>query len=488
MSVSSPSPFPGIAVEPGAPATGPLPTGGAGDTAVRVTVVGPERRGDLALPTSETLGSLVPVLVSRLVPDGADETVWLLQRVGDRPLDPAATVARAGLLDGDVLHLVPAEDPMRELTYDDVSDGLAESVGRRGARWTPATTRAALLVLAAAAAALLAVVVGRTGSGPAAGLLLAVQAWLVALLAAGGALAAAGDDGDRTVELLAGLVALVFAALAGLGVGRGTDGVLAPDPAGLAVAGLGVALIAGALTARTATSLDRGRFAVWGGLAAAGVVAVLGGLLALVGLTGPRAAALVVAATYLAATLGPRAAIRLARLRVPALPRTAEELQGDVEPVPGRRLAARAGTAEGLLTVAVVAAGVTAVGAAPVLVDAGWAGTAFGAVLAAALVLQARVFVSVTARGVLLGAGALTAALLLVGSAPPSSTLVGPAVLVLVVVAGGAVVAAGRLPGSRPLPVWGHAADITETLLAVALLPLLLQVLGVFAVIRGLFG
>jgi hypothetical protein len=57
------------------------------------------------------------------------------------------------------------------------------------------------------------------------------------------------------------------------------------------------------------------------------------------------------------------------------------------------------------------------------------------------------------------------------------------------VVAAGLVVAIGTwLPGHRPSPFWGRAADIVDTLLIVAMIPLALGVAGVLSFLHGLNG
>jgi hypothetical protein len=51
------------------------------------------------------------------------------------------------------------------------------------------------------------------------------------------------------------------------------------------------------------------------------------------------------------------------------------------------------------------------------------------------------------------------------------------------------LLAASRaLPGRRVLPYWGRAADLAETLTALGLIPLVFQVLGLYAYVRGLTG
>ena len=54
----------------------------AGTEQCRVTVAGPERRVDLAIPATATVGELLPVVVRHTAgPDAADRA-WVLQRLG----------------------------------------------------------------------------------------------------------------------------------------------------------------------------------------------------------------------------------------------------------------------------------------------------------------------------------------------------------------------------------------------------------------------
>src|SRR5438045_3652518 len=50
-----------------------------------------------------------------------------------------------GVRDGEVLHLVPARAEWPELEYDDVAEAIADGARRRGAAWSPRSTRAAAL-------------------------------------------------------------------------------------------------------------------------------------------------------------------------------------------------------------------------------------------------------------------------------------------------------------------------------------------------------
>ena len=50
------------------------------------------------------------------------------------------------------------------------------------------------------------------------------------------------------------------------------------------------------------------------------------------------------------------------------------------------------------------------------------------------------------------------------------------------------VLCSRSLPGTKLRPYWGRAVDIVEVLIAVALIPLLLAVLDVYAFVQGLAG
>jgi hypothetical protein len=58
----------------------------------------------------------------------------------------------------------------------------------------------------------------------------------------------------------------------------------------------------------------------------------------------------------------------------------------------------------------------------------------------------------------------------------------------LVAVAAAALAAAAILPQRRPRPYWGRAAEIGESLLGAALIPLLLAVLDAYGAARSLGG
>lgn len=110
----------------------------------RITVVGPGRRVDIALPANVPFADLFPAIArfSRL---GAGEAArlpggWVLQRLGQRPFEPFATPASAGLLDGELIYLRPRQAELPAAQSDDIADEIA-GVHDGPGRWTPADAR-----------------------------------------------------------------------------------------------------------------------------------------------------------------------------------------------------------------------------------------------------------------------------------------------------------------------------------------------------------
>lgn len=211
----------------------------------RLTVEAPDGRADLAVPVTTPVSALLPVLL-RHTAGGPDTqgTPWTLQRLGEDPLDPEATPESAGLRDGDVLHLRPAEAALPALHFDDVSDGVAHTVGSGPGRWRPELTRKLGLALASLALAALAAALLGAGPGP----LTAVTAGAIALVLAAGCASAARMHAVPGAILVAGVGAFGFAALVSTTLREGPSGGFAPGTTGILVAaGCVVALAEGLL-------------------------------------------------------------------------------------------------------------------------------------------------------------------------------------------------------------------------------------------------
>jgi type VII secretion integral membrane protein EccD len=180
--------------------------------------------------------------------------------------------------------------------------------------------------------------------------------------------------------------------------------------------------------------------------------------------------------------------LRAAQLAVPHPPANADELQLDIEPEEGEQVMRRTADALAYLNALTFCLAVVAVGACALLArHPDWASWALAALLSCCVLFRARGLVGVWQRTSLAVAGTTGLAITSVSIAAHASPELGLVLLLVPLVAAVAlVVGAWRLPTARLLPVWGHMADRAELLTAIALVPLLLQVLNVYSALRAL--
>jgi len=462
----------------GAAAAPRLASGGTDQC--RITVAGPERRVDLAIPATATVGELLPVMVKHTVAPDAADRAWVLQRLGGAVLDFGATAESLDLREGEVLYLSPQSTPLPEFDFDDVSVGVAHAVAARADRWRPAFSRVLLLTVSALAAAAFAVGVAgiRTTSTR-----ITLYALACVLLAAGAVVQNRRDE-ERIGATVVGLGACWFAALAGLAARHGVHGLFTIDRQALMITGCTVAAVA--IGVAVAGQLPVGAFGAVAatGVCAAGGAALAGGF----GASATAVAAIFAVVLYAATTVNLRIALRVARLRVALLPRTAEELQEDIDPVPEKQVTKQTGRAVAHLDALFITCSLVYGTAFVQLVrQPGWAGVTLAAALGLAVLLRARGLnlawqrVPLAVSGV---AGLALVALKIISGLGPSGRT--PGLLLLLVCAVALLAASGELPGRRMLPVWGQLADNLELLSSLALLPLLLQVFHVYAHFRAL--
>ncbi|MFE0023575.1 type VII secretion integral membrane protein EccD [Amycolatopsis sp. NPDC059021] len=451
----------------------------------RVSVFGPKGRADLAVPLGTTVASLLPVLLARAGDAASGEAArWVLQRLGEAPMDPAGTPESLEWRDGDELHLRLAEDALPELDFDDVADGLATTVARHPGRWRPEFDRWLFLGFSIAALVVPAVVLLLPGAP----VLAIAGAGGAAVLLLVAAVLAGGRTEDGALTALCALGGCGFAALAGA---------LAPAGVTAALDLRALPILIGSLTLAGAGAVLLVARAVW----ATGIPFVASGTVVATGLAGALAQGLHLGlgwapartagllATVLLAVLifAPRIAVRFARIRGPQLPRTADELQHDIDPVPAAEMAEKARYADGYLTIATLASSMFFGCSFPFLVIDGVFGAVTATVLAIAVVLRSKAFLGSWQRVPLAVSGAAGLAIVVVAVAAGwTGTTRLIAVLVLAVVFAVLVAAMTRLPPRRPLPIWGHLANWLETLSAVAMIPLVLQLFGVYAWALGL--
>jgi type VII secretion integral membrane protein EccD len=454
---------------------------------VRVTIAAPQRRIDLALPERSPVAEMLPGLLRHagegLADDGVLDGGWVLRRADGSAVEGARTLGAQRVRDGEVLHLVPRRVQWPELEYDDLVDAIAGGAGRTGRLWGPRHSRLAGLATAAAAVLLALVAVLRAGP-PWPGPGLAALAVAVVLLAAGTALARAlGDAGTGAV--LAAL-ALPSAFLGGALVlggsvplpGFGAPQLLAGCSALLVVAVLGYL----GVVDRAAVFTTAATVGLLGGLAACAVSTGL--------VDGTGAAAVLAATVFLFSPLFGPLAVRLGRVPMPVLPRTAADLVRDDPQPPRRAVYAAVLRADSLLT-GMVAGGALAAGFAQVLLArrASTSVVVLMVLLSLGFCVRARLYPALRQRVPLLGAGLAGAACLAAGP-----FMAGPDRLVVVVVpvlmaAAALAVLTGLLYSRRaPSAFLGRYAELLEVLLVLACVPVVCAVLRLYGLVRGLGG
>ncbi|MEU1387766.1 MULTISPECIES: type VII secretion integral membrane protein EccD [unclassified Nonomuraea] len=475
-------PAPPGPVQQGALAQQPLPL----PMLCNLTIVGPSRKADLTLPADIPLPHVLPGLLRLLGEVGGDATSspgWILQRLGGAPLDLEQSLGALGVLDAEILYLRPRESIVPPAIFDDVADVVATGVRDGRGKWTATHTRAlgaagatGLLVLGAVSLAL-------AGLPPLLGTV--VFATLALLLIATGTVLSRAM-GDSTASALIGHAALPYAFLAGLFSPAGNGGMAhvgAPHLlAALACTAL-AATVAGTMIAHGISGFLGTSIAAVCGAVCAAVVMVTGAAPAGVG-------AVAIAVLLALSPLVPTLSFRLARVPLPAMPTTAEELRADNQRLDSAAIQERTAIAQRYATAQIVAVGLAALAAQALLVlhDGVIAYVMTGA-LSLTLIMRARVFSGVAQRLWLVGSG--MAGLVMVAFALSSKGgIVGAlAVAVCVLWASLLMVGIGRgLASGKPSPFWGRAADILDLLLIVELFPLAAGVLELYSWVRGLSG
>jgi type VII secretion integral membrane protein EccD len=456
----------------------------------RITVVGPERRADLAVPTSITVSALMPVLL-RYTEGQADfddvrHEAWVLQRLGQAPFDPNGTPQTLDWLEGDELYLRPAEDPLPELDYDDLADGVATVVNRRADRWQPQYRRYLFLSLYPVALAVLGAVLvdrGPVNVQVGVGFGLSFLFLLAAVLAARRA-------GDHTLSLLSGTASCWFAGLAGASWVDGDPNTTVLDArtilAGAAAAAV-VALVL-ALLRLLEPAMPLAPFLAIVGTAVAAILLTwlhLGLQLSPADAAGICATGLLFLIVFV-----PKMVLRAARLRGLQLPRTGEEMQIDSEASPAAEVDRKVNQADTYMSVLIVCTAVVF----PVLfhflmAEPGWVGSTIVSVLSSTLLLRARTFFGAWQRISLAVAGSAGYVLVIMMLSETLSAVWRGALMAgLLCLVGTLVLAALRPWPRRLLPIWEYMASILDVAIAVALIPLVLQLVGAYAWARGLFG
>jgi type VII secretion integral membrane protein EccD len=460
-------------------------TSPAGTDLCRVTVVGPSRRVDIALPGYVSFADLFPAVARYAGLDGPDAVGerggWVLQRLGQEPFSPAMTPLQAGIRDGEMIYLRPHRAQMPQLAFDDVADVIATGLNDRPGRWQPGDARRVALGAGAAALAAGAVFILRSGppwGGPA-GVAAAVAVGLLI-----GSVAVARAFGDSRAGAVLGLAAVPYAFLAGLLVpARSLPlfhlGAVQVLPAFAAVAVVTVAA-AGAC----------GEVPLFFGLAVASLLGVIAAWIDYgfgIGFAG--AAAVIAVPALMLTPLIPGISFKMAKMELPQVPRHADDLRRDTLPVNGADVLDKTAVSDRFVTGAVSGLGLVAGGAELALaLTHGWLGPLMCIVLACSLLLRSRLFRGMAQR-LWLMVPAYGGLVLLAAGLAHGSSQVGRLALALAPLIGGAALVLGVsmwLGARRPSPFWGRAGDVIDMMLLVSLVPLALGVAGVLDFVRGL--
>jgi type VII secretion integral membrane protein EccD len=451
----------------------------------RVTIVTPQGRIDVALPSDVPLVDLLPTLLESA--GGAAEepgrrTGWSLYRMGDSELDNSRTAAQLSVHDGELLYLRPRDEAAPLLVYDDLVDVLAVGTRGRPGQWTQQSTRlagrvGAILVLLAGAPALL-------FAGPpylAAGVI--GLALAPALLVAAIVFARALDE--AVIGTAFGLVATAYAGVGGLLILAG-DRPLSR----LTLAHVAIAVTAAVITAAIAGSGVPAAGPVFLGTAvvAAAVFATLGLSVAL-GRGVASGAAVTVTLAYAMVPAMPMLAYRLAGLPRPSVPTDREHLRQETETVDAAKVSLLGGRTGFFMSAMLATLSIISAGAAVLVVSAGVGGRVLAGVLVLLPVLRSRWLRGRSQRLPLILAGGTAfvgVAVALFGEADRVSRLL--AVLGVAVVVTAASIGFGVAGQRPPSPPWTRFLDVVETLLILSVVPLVAWVSGILDGVRAIRG
>ncbi|MEV4317578.1 type VII secretion integral membrane protein EccD [Actinocrispum sp. NPDC049592] len=452
----------------------------------RVTVVAPRTRIDVALPADVSVADLLPMLLDmakEATPDGgARHGGWCLAKLGDSPLDPSRTLGSLGIVDGDMLQLRRRNENPPPPLYDDVVDAIAESAPDSFRPWTKQTANRIGYVAGALAlfAASVAVFLGGPVSGGSA-LAAAVAAGATAVIAvAAGAVVARGYQATTAGVLIAAAGGLPMAFVSGL--------YIVPNGLGAANFLLGCALM-GIVASASIMLLGAGVTT----FVAAGTASVFGILAFAVGTLIDHPAPGIAAGTAAAALAGismlPRLTIQLAKLPLPNVPGSAEDLKEDSGFPDYRSIERRAGLAHEYMTGMIIGSGVVAAVCAVIAASApGIWGVILAVLVTLVLLLRGRTYANGSQAVALLATGMLSGGGVLIGWLV-STTASNRLLFVfgaLVLIGALALVLGVVFPEQKFSPPLRRSVEVVEAICIASVLPVALAVMDLYATLRHL--
>ncbi|MFC4082709.1 type VII secretion integral membrane protein EccD [Amycolatopsis samaneae] len=451
-----------------------------------MTVVAPRTRIDVALPADVAVADLLPMLLDmakETTPDGgARHGGWALAKLGDAPLDPSRTLASLGVVDGELLQLRKRNENPPPPLYDDVVDAIAESSPDSFRPWTKETARrfghvAGGIALVAAALALF--LSGSFYGGSALAAAIAGGIGAIACVAVGATLAKA-YQAEATGVLVAAAGGLPLAFVSGFYIVPGLSlraNLLLACALVLIVASVCILVIGAGITTFIAAAT----------VGAFGALAFLFGTFIAHPIPGIAAGTAAVALACI--SILPRATIWLAKLPLPHVPGSAEELKEDSGFPDYRAIERRTAVAHNYMTGLMVGCGVTtAISAIIASTAPGPFGIILGVVASLVLLLRARAYANGSQAIALLTTGMVSAAGILLGwiwtATPQSRVLYIFGALILV--AAGSLVVGVIFPNQRFSPPLRRTVEIIEAICIATVLPLALGVMDLYTTLRHL--
>lgn len=471
-------------------------------------MIGGNTQLDVGLPANVPIASFISDLVSLIESRNPDPVEsedggaplktehWTLARLGRDAIAPSRTLTEAEVFDGELLVLRAVSAKEAPALFDDVIDAVSRLTADDFRGWSPAAARWTGLI-AATFTVVLALMLLFLGRGSGLGLTAGFLAFGAGIAAAVGAAIAARRYADPLTAVWLTLCALL------LGFGAGV--LFVPGDLGSPhlLLGFAVLLVATIVLYRvTATGATL--------CAAAVTIAVYGGGAALIrmiwepSLLQISAGLLVVGILLISAV--PRLAAVLARLPVPPVPTAGGAIDpADHEPRPtiegigaigatalpsavglGQRAKAANQYQTGMVFGATVAAVLGALGTADPLGEPRWQGLALAVIATVILSLRGRAFADLAQAAILISGGAAVLVGLLTGLALGDAdfVFVGSALLLAcaTVVVGFGVIG----PHLEVTPVTRRMGEIFEYLLICAVIPLVLWIMGVYAMARNI--
>lgn len=438
----------------------------------------------MALPADVAVADLLPMLLEmarEATPDGgARHGGWVLAKLGDAPLDPSRTLASLGVVDGELLQLRRRNENPPPPLYDDVVDAIADAEPGSFRPWTKETARrighiAGGLALIVAAFALFMGGPMFGGNGLAAALAAGVAT--IACIAVGATLAKA-YQAEATGVLIAAAGGLPFAFVAGFSVVPGLTiraNLLLGSGLVVIVAAVAIMIMGTGITTFIAA-------------ATAGVIGVLAFTVAtLIAHPAPGIAAGTAAVSLAAISFLPRATIWLAKLPLPHVPGTAEELKEDDSFPDYTAIERRTSIAHSYMTGLLIGCGsATAIAAIITATSPKVFGIITAVITTLVLLLRARSYANGAQAVALLTTGMVSAAGILIGwlfSQNPAGRLLW-VFGVLVLVAAGALVVGVIFPNQRFSPPLRRSVEVFEAICIATVLPLALAVMDLYTTLR----